>query len=198
MSCSSPSMRARRTPNSSPWKARPISRTPGAASRKNKLALAGLMFIAVMILAAIFIPMLSPYTYDAQDFTTRNAGFKLATPVRHRQVRPRHTGARYVWRAHIAVGRLCGGTAEPDNRRGLRRNMRLYRRQGRPDTDANSRHTLFRANAAVRDTDNAGVWLQHILGVAGDKHKQLGRHGAAGARAGHVAQGAGVRSWPHT
>ncbi len=35
--------------------------------RKNKLALAGLMFIAVMILAAIFIPMLSPYTYDAQD-----------------------------------------------------------------------------------------------------------------------------------
>lgn len=48
--------------------------------RKNKLALAGLMFIAVMILAAIFIPMLSPYTYDAQDFTTRNAGFSWQHP----------------------------------------------------------------------------------------------------------------------
>lgn len=41
--------------------------------RKNRLALIGLVFIAAMILAAIFIPLLSPYTYDGQDMALRNA-----------------------------------------------------------------------------------------------------------------------------
>ncbi len=42
--------------------------------RKNKLALASLCFIAVMILAAVLVPIVSPYTYDGQDFTCRNSG----------------------------------------------------------------------------------------------------------------------------
>ena len=37
--------------------------------RKNKLALVGLVFICAMILAAIFVPIFSPYTYDGQDLT---------------------------------------------------------------------------------------------------------------------------------
>lgn len=48
--------------------------------RKNKLALISLVFIALMVLAAIFVPMLSPYTYDAQDFMCRNSGSTWAHP----------------------------------------------------------------------------------------------------------------------
>ena len=41
--------------------------------KKNKLALGGLVFLSIMILLAIFVPMVSPYTYDAQDLDMRNA-----------------------------------------------------------------------------------------------------------------------------
>ena len=41
--------------------------------KKNKLALVSLVFMAVVILFAVFAPMLSPYTYDGQDLTCRNA-----------------------------------------------------------------------------------------------------------------------------
>ena len=41
--------------------------------RKNKLALAGLLFIALMILLAVFVPILSPYAYDEMDLTHINA-----------------------------------------------------------------------------------------------------------------------------
>ena len=40
--------------------------------KKNKLALVGLVFIVAMVLAAIFIPLLSPFTYDGQDMMARN------------------------------------------------------------------------------------------------------------------------------
>ncbi len=41
--------------------------------RKNKLALFGLIFIVLMIISAIVIPMVSPYTYEMQDLLNRNA-----------------------------------------------------------------------------------------------------------------------------
>lgn len=41
--------------------------------KKNKLALVSLVFMAVVILFAVFAPMFSPYTYDGQDLTCRNA-----------------------------------------------------------------------------------------------------------------------------
>ncbi|MCF0110705.1 MAG: ABC transporter permease [Erysipelotrichaceae bacterium] len=40
--------------------------------KKNKLALFGLVFLTFMIICAIFVPMLSPYTYEGQDMMTRN------------------------------------------------------------------------------------------------------------------------------
>jgi oligopeptide transport system permease protein len=40
--------------------------------RKNKLALAGLIFLTLMILGVILIPMLSPYTYEMQNMANRN------------------------------------------------------------------------------------------------------------------------------
>lgn len=45
--------------------------------RKNKLALAGLIFIVVMILLAIFVPMLSPYGYEDQNLAIKNASPSL-------------------------------------------------------------------------------------------------------------------------
>jgi oligopeptide transport system permease protein len=40
--------------------------------KKNKLALAGLVFLAIMVLCVILIPMLSPYTYDMQNLAEKN------------------------------------------------------------------------------------------------------------------------------
>lgn len=41
--------------------------------KKNKLALVSLGFIILIILLAIFVPILSPYTYDGQNIDCRNA-----------------------------------------------------------------------------------------------------------------------------
>ena len=41
--------------------------------RKNKLALAGLIFLIVMILLAIIVPKVAPYKFDTQDMANRNA-----------------------------------------------------------------------------------------------------------------------------
>ena len=41
--------------------------------KKNKLALVSRVYMAVVILLAVFAPMSSPYTYDGQDLTCRNA-----------------------------------------------------------------------------------------------------------------------------
>ncbi len=48
--------------------------------KKNRLALIGLIFLVIMILAAIFIPMFSPYGYEEQDMALRNALPSLAHP----------------------------------------------------------------------------------------------------------------------
>lgn len=42
--------------------------------RKDPLAVAGLVIIVVMGLMAIFVPMLSPYSYDGMDLTSMNQG----------------------------------------------------------------------------------------------------------------------------
>lgn len=41
--------------------------------KKNKLALIGFIFLIVITLLAIFVPMFSRYTYDAQDLLNKNA-----------------------------------------------------------------------------------------------------------------------------
>lgn len=45
--------------------------------KKNKLALAGLCFIIFMVICCIFIPIISPYTYDGQDMANVNSGMTL-------------------------------------------------------------------------------------------------------------------------
>ena len=44
-----------------------------ARFRKNKLAMLSLVFLAAMVLLAIFVPILSPYAYDEMDFSQINA-----------------------------------------------------------------------------------------------------------------------------
>ena len=41
--------------------------------RKNRLAMLSLVFIALMVLLAVFVPLLSPYTYDEMDFAQISA-----------------------------------------------------------------------------------------------------------------------------
>ena len=48
--------------------------------KKNKLALAGLIFLVIMVLCAIFIPIFSPYTFEGQDMMNRHALPSLAHP----------------------------------------------------------------------------------------------------------------------
>ena len=40
--------------------------------RKNKLALCGLVFLVIMVILAIVVPMVSPYTYDGMDYSSVN------------------------------------------------------------------------------------------------------------------------------
>lgn len=49
--------------------------------KQNKLALAGLCFIACMVACCIIIPMVSPYTYDGMDKMNINAGMSFAHPM---------------------------------------------------------------------------------------------------------------------
>ena len=48
--------------------------------KKNKLALIGLVFILLMVIGAIVVPMVSPYSYDAQDMLSRNSSPSWAHP----------------------------------------------------------------------------------------------------------------------
>ncbi len=41
--------------------------------KKDKLALVSLIFLIIMVLLAIFVPIFSKYSYEAQDLTNRNA-----------------------------------------------------------------------------------------------------------------------------
>lgn len=48
--------------------------------RKNKLAMAGLVFLTLMVLGAIIVPMVSPYGYSEQNMALRNALPSLEHP----------------------------------------------------------------------------------------------------------------------
>lgn len=41
--------------------------------KRNKLAVAGLIFVTVVIILAIIVPMVAPYQFDTQDMSNRNA-----------------------------------------------------------------------------------------------------------------------------
>ncbi len=41
--------------------------------KKNKLALAGLVFLVIMLLGSIFVPIFSPYNFESQDLANKNA-----------------------------------------------------------------------------------------------------------------------------
>ncbi|MBQ8094682.1 MAG: ABC transporter permease [Clostridia bacterium] len=51
-----------------------------AQFKKNRLALVSLVFLFILILAAVFVPMFSPYTYDGQNLMQRNAASSWQHP----------------------------------------------------------------------------------------------------------------------
>lgn len=48
--------------------------------KKNKLALAGLIFLTLMILGVVLVPMISPFSYEMQNMAYRNKAPSLAHP----------------------------------------------------------------------------------------------------------------------
>ena len=80
--------------------------------KKNKLALVGLCFIVFMVICCIFIPMISPYTYDGQDMSNVNAGMSmkhlLGTDKFGRDILVR---VMYGGRISLSVGALAAGIA---------------------------------------------------------------------------------------
>ena len=49
--------------------------------KQNKMAMVGLIFLAIMILMCILVPVFSPYTYDGQDLNAINEMSSLAHPM---------------------------------------------------------------------------------------------------------------------
>ena len=52
-----------------------------ARFKKNKMALIGLGFLAVMVVLAILVPMLSPFEYDGMDLTALNEMPSMTHPM---------------------------------------------------------------------------------------------------------------------
>lgn len=66
--------------------------------KKNKLALIGLCFLAIMLIACIVIPMVSPFTYDGQDMSISNQAPSLT-----------HLMGTDKFGRDILVRIMCGG-----------------------------------------------------------------------------------------
>lgn len=80
--------------------------------KKNKLALVGLCFIVFMVVCCIFIPIISPYTYDGQDMANVNSGMTmqhlLGTDKFGRDILVR---VMYGGRISLSVGALAAAIA---------------------------------------------------------------------------------------
>ena len=113
-------------------------------------------------------------------------------PVRHRQHRPRPAVANADGRAHLARHRSAGRHRRGGDRRRLRRDGRLHRRQDRRGDDAHRRRALFAALHLLRH--HAGRLLRPKLraDVPGRRRRALARHGAHRARPGAVDPAAGI------
>lgn len=78
--------------------------------KKNKLALAGLIFIVVLVLLAIFVPMLSPYGFETQDLAMKNAMPSLAHPFGTDKLgRDIFVRVMYGGRISLAIGFASAG-----------------------------------------------------------------------------------------
>ena len=73
--------------------------------KKNKIALAGLIFLIIMVVLVIFGPMLSPYSYEEQNMSLRNAMPSLAHPFGTDQLgRDILVRVMYGGRISLAIG----------------------------------------------------------------------------------------------
>lgn len=104
--------------------------------KKNKLALVSLVFMAVVILFAVFAPMFSPYTYDGQDLTCRNALPNAAHWFGTDKFGLRYFCTYYVRCKNFIVSWFCSGIIKSCDWCCLWCHLWLFWRQGRYDIDA--------------------------------------------------------------
>lgn len=92
--------------------AKVTSNTPGREAlkrlRKNKTAMAGLLIIAFLFLVAIFAPLIAPYGYQEQDYSSVRLGPSLQHPFGTDHL-GRDIFSRCVWgtRYSLPIGILC-------------------------------------------------------------------------------------------
>ncbi len=143
---------------------------------RNHAAVASLVILALIVLAAIFAPLLSPHPFDevywdrigmppdyanAHWFGTDNNGRDL------------FVRCLYGARVSLAVG-IAATLVSLADRRGLRGGLGLPRRQGRRGDDAHRRHPLLAAVHVLRDHPDGGLRPQHHPAVRGPGCRRSG------------------------
>ena len=97
--------RRRRSPTS-PRPAR-CAPTSSSAFRRNKLAMVGLVFIVLLVLVAVFAPLIAPYSYSERTPALPRSR-RRGTTVRHRHDRPRRVLPGRLRRPGVAEDRHPG------------------------------------------------------------------------------------------
>ena len=80
----------RRRHRQAPAGGRSRGATPSGGSRKNKLAMVGLILVGFVTFIAIFGSILAPYNYQDQDLAAVVANKRPAAAAAERRPHPRH------------------------------------------------------------------------------------------------------------
>lgn len=159
--------------------------------RQNKLAFVGFCFLMFMLLCAIIIPMISPYTYDGQNLELRNIGPSLQHLMGTDKF-GRDILVRIMWGGRVSlsvgfaaalislgVGVLYGGIAGYFG--------------GKIDgNDAVCGYDVFHPGYAVCHYDRCGHGTVDELHSDRYLYLLLDGDGPAGTSTGHDAEGTGV------
>lgn len=160
--------------------------------KKNKLALFGLIFLILITLAAIIIPMVSPFTYDGQDLANRNAlpnmVHLMGTDKLGRDIMVRVMyGARISLTIgfvaaflNLIIGVIYGGISGFVGGKVDMVMMRIGRLHLCDSVDA------------VRHPDHDDFRIEYVFGLVRHFHFLLGRHGPAGPLADPDTEAAGI------
>jgi hypothetical protein len=100
--------------------------------RKNRLAMAGLMVVVVLLLLAIFADVLAPYPYTQVNFGRLNEAPSRDYPLGTDQIGPRSPLADDLRGSGLDAGRTRRAGDRGVDRRADRRAVRLRRRPHRP------------------------------------------------------------------
>ena len=101
-----------------------------AVLRKSPLAYGAFVVMSLIVLGAVFAPLMSPYDKDKIDLTSQYLAPVARPSLRHRRPRARHFRARDARRPYFARGGLSGHDAGTPDGCERRRCRGLLRRLG--------------------------------------------------------------------